>query len=208
MKNISGISYRQLADFVAKEPIEKVETIFKRFGEEWYIIGALARNAEYALADIEPHWATIDIDFAVMIPGYTEYKDITKQLLEVGFERIEDIPHRFRYVSTETLIDIIPYGGIATDDLIRLYEPEETNLSVAGFKDVAKHVSLVSMDDGYDIPVAPIEGIFILKLVAWSENPEKREKDGKIFIDTSEGMFDLDEVLKNLMNIRNPLDNL
>jgi len=33
MKNISGISYRQLADFVVKEPIEKVETIFKRFGD-------------------------------------------------------------------------------------------------------------------------------------------------------------------------------
>jgi len=53
MKNISGISYRQLADFVVKEPIEKVETVFKRFGEEWYIVGALARNAEYAMAEIE-----------------------------------------------------------------------------------------------------------------------------------------------------------
>ncbi len=34
------------------------------------------------------------------------------------------------------------------------------------------------------------------------------EKDGKVFIDTSEGMFNLDEVFKNLMNKRNPLDNL
>ncbi len=34
------------------------------------------------------------------------------------------------------------------------------------------------------------------------------EKDGDIFIDTDEGMFNLDEVFKNLMNIRNPLDNL
>lgn len=77
MKNTSGISYRQLADFVAKEPIEKVEAIFKRFGEKWYIIGAFARNAEYAMADIEPHRATADIDFAVMIPNYNLYKEIT-----------------------------------------------------------------------------------------------------------------------------------
>ena len=91
MKNTSGISYRQLAGFVAKEPIEKVEAIFNRFGEEWYLIGALARNVEYALADIEPHRATVDIDFAIIIPGYTEYKDITKQLLEVGFERVRGI---------------------------------------------------------------------------------------------------------------------
>ena len=193
MKNTSGISYRQLADFVAKEPIEKVEAIFRRFGEEWYIIGALARNAEYAMADIEPHRATVDIDFAVMIPGYAEYKNITKQLLEVGFERVRDIPHRFKYISTETLIDIIPYGGIATDDLIRLYEPEETKLSVAGFKDVAKHVSLVGMDDGYDIPVAPIEGVFILKLVAWSENPEKRERDVGDVMHIMSQYFDLRE---------------
>ena len=146
MKNTSGISYRKLADFVAKEPIEKVEAIFERFGEKWYIIGALARNAEYAMADIEPHRATADIDFAVMIPNYNLYKKITDALLKSGFDRVNGISHRFKYVSTSTLIDIIPYGGIATYDLIRLYEPEETKLSVAGFEDVAKHVSLVGMD--------------------------------------------------------------
>ena len=142
---MSGISYRQLADFVAKEPIEKIEAIFKRFGEEWYIIGALARNAEYAMADLEPHRATADIDFAVMIPDYNLYKEITDALLKSGFDRVNGISHRFKYVSTSTLIDIIPYGGIAKDDMIILYEPEETKLSVAGFMDVAKHVSLVGM---------------------------------------------------------------
>ena len=193
MKNTSGILYRQLADFVAKEPIEKVEAIFNRFGEKWYIIGALARNAEYAMADIEPHRATADIDFAVMIPNYNLYKEITNALLKSGFDRVNGISHRFKYVSTSTLIDIIPYGGIAKDDLIILYEPEETKLSVAGFMDVAKHVSLVGIDDGYDIPVAPIEGIFILKLVAWSENPEKRERDVGDLMHILSQYFDLRE---------------
>ena len=200
MKNTSGISYRQLADFAAKEPIEKVEAIFNRFGEEWYLIGALARNVEYALADIEPHRATVDIDFAVMIPNYNLYKEIIDALLKSGFDRVNGISHRFKYVSTSTLIDIIPYGGIAINDLIRLYEPEETNLSVAGFKDVAKHISLIGMDDGYDIPVAPIEGVFILKLVAWSENPEKRERDVGDLMHILSQYFDLreDEIYKQV----------
>lgn len=71
----------------------------------------------------------------------------------------------------------MPYGEIEEEYTVTFTERELT-LSVLGFREVGEKAEYFSpVEETYNLPVTPVEGILILKLVAWSDKPEYRTKD-------------------------------
>jgi len=93
--------------------------------------------------------------------------------MELGFERTE-IPHRLIFRDTDTVIDLLPFGQIEEDSTVRFID-REVEISVIGFKEVSGSVTEIEIEDT-SIKVSPMAGIFILKLISWTEKPE-RTKD-------------------------------
>lgn len=72
---------------------------------------------------------------------------------------------RFYYGDYE--LDIVPYGIVAKDDDCIYWPPEEViAMSVKGFDEILKDAITVSVDDEFDIKIASLHGLFLLKYLA------------------------------------------
>lgn len=147
-----------------------------------FLIGALARDIilKY-LHNIDKEWrATEDIDLAINIDGWENYKKLTDILTsEYQFRVDSKISHMFYYKET-IVIDIIPYGAIAEENNSILLPPEFTRkLSVVGFNEVYNFTECLKLseDPELEINVASLPGIVILKLFSWDEKYPLRKHD-------------------------------
>ncbi|MDG2432321.1 nucleotidyl transferase AbiEii/AbiGii toxin family protein [Flavobacterium sp.] len=153
-----------------------METLFAELQIAYYLVGANARDVQLYKAGIKPSRGTADIDFAIMVPDFDGYNSILERLCTLGFSKTAE-NYRLYFDQTNTIIDFMPYGAIEQDYTVNFIE-REISLSVLGFKEVGEKAELFTpTEESYSIPVSPVEGILILKLVAWSDKPETRTKD-------------------------------
>ena len=124
--------------------------------------------------------ATEDIDLAINIDGWENYKKLTEILIsKYQFEPESNIAHRFRYKKA-ILVDILPFGSIAGNDGSLFLPPEFTRkISVIGFNEVYNFTEYLKLseDPGLEINVASLPGIVILKLFSWDEEYPERKHD-------------------------------
>ncbi len=92
---------------------------------------------------------------------------------------------------TNTLIDLLPYGGIAGNNIVQL-PGTGIELSVVGLAEVGEETQEFEHPEGFAIPVSPAHGVVILKLISWSERPE-RTKDLKDIKDLLQAAWELYE---------------
>lgn len=94
----------------------------------------------------------------------------------MGFSHVVE-PYRIVYDKTNTILDLMPYGEIEEAYTVNFTE-RAVSLSVLGFKEVGEYIQYIDIpEEGYSLPVTPIEGMFILKLLAWNDKPSFRTKD-------------------------------
>lgn len=167
-----------------------LEKVFAQFSIVYYLVGANARDVQLYKAGIKPTRGTADIDFAVMVPDFKVYDDLFEALVGHGFRKVYE-KYRMIYDKTDTVIDFMPYGEIEQEYTVTFTERNLT-LSVLGFREVGENTENFSPEEeNYNLPVSPIEGIMILKLVAWNDKPDSRIKD----------LEDIAFLLKNGWNI-------
>jgi len=153
-----------------------LEKLFAQLQVFYYLVGANARDVQLYKAGIKPTRGTADIDFAVMVPDFVVYEQIFEGLCSLGFRKVKE-KHRLIFDKTNTVIDLLPYGEIEQDYTIDFIE-RDISLSVLGFKEVGDMAELFSpVEESYSISVSPVEGIIILKFIAWSDKPDSRSKD-------------------------------
>ena len=153
-----------------------LEKLFAELNISYYLIGANARDVQLYKNGIKPSRGTADIDFAIMVPDFDVYNTIFDSLCNLGFRRAQE-QYRLIFDETNTVIDLMPYGKIEQDYTVNFLE-RDMILSVLGFKEVGEKAELFSpVEEIYSIPVSPVEGIIILKLVSWIDKPETRTKD-------------------------------
>ncbi|WP_047547428.1 nucleotidyl transferase AbiEii/AbiGii toxin family protein [Psychroserpens sp. Hel_I_66] len=153
-----------------------LEQVFAKNNIVYYLIGANARDVHLYKKGIKPARGTADIDFAVMIPDFHAYNLLFAELCALGFRKVNE-PYRLIFDKTNTVLDLMPYGEIEEQYTVNFTE-RALSLSVLGFKEVGEHIQNVEIpEEGYIIPVTPIEGIFILKLISWQDKPNFRTKD-------------------------------
>lgn len=122
---------------------------------------------------IKPARGTMDIDFAMMIPDMDVYEEMKRRLIANGFRAVNE-PYRLIYEKTDTVIDLLPFGAIEQAGTVRFTE-RDVELSVIGMKEVTERATNKNIA-GVTVSVSPLEGIIILKLIAYDDKPE-RTKD-------------------------------
>lgn len=149
----------------------------KSLGIKHYLIGAAARDIQLAQVGIKPNRGTQDIDFAVMVDSMDQYDGLMDSLKSKGFQGV-DLPFRLVWNDGESVIDLLPYGEVEENYTVDFNE-RKIELSVLGMKEVGDISEPVDIDVGdlISVPVPPVHGIFLLKLISWSDRPEGRDKD-------------------------------
>jgi predicted nucleotidyltransferase len=149
-------------------------------GVPFFVVGATARDLIFELGyGLPSRRATNDKDFGVRVASWGEFKKLKESLLTSGhFTKTKEL-QRLLYRG-ELLIDILPFGGIADAKCeIRWPPDEDIAMSVAGFEDAYRAAQEVRVraSPPLDILVASPVGLTIMKLIAWADRPDERNRD-------------------------------
>jgi len=194
--NISNQTYKELSIPYFKEAFDIIDDVMINYNIPYYLIGASAIALEFLKKDIKPSRGTKDIDFAIMISSMNQYDGVVSSLLEKGFIQIKDTPHRVYNEQYNLAIDILPFGEIEQQFTVK-FNDRKTELHVLGFSEVLKKPASVRIEDK-TVFIPPLPGMIVLKLVAWSDRPDKRENDLTDILRIIEHYFDLefDEIVE------------
>lgn len=172
------ITSEKIANPLLVELLKKLTDSFNRMGREFYVIGATARDIIIRqLIDTTSGRRTKDLDIAIAIPDWSVFDEIKEVLVADGFKKSTDMRQRFYYGEYE--LDIVPYGVAKDDDNIYWPPEEEIAMSVKGFDEVLSEAITVSIDDEFDIRVASLHGLFLLKFNAWLDRNIETSKDAE-----------------------------
>lgn len=172
------ITSEKIANPLLVELLKKLTDSFNRMGREFYVIGATARDIIIRqLIGTTSGRRTKDLDIAIAIPDWSVFDEIKEVLVADGFKKSTDMRQRFYYGEYE--LDIVPYGVAKEDDNIYWPPEEEIAMSVKGFDEVLSEAITVSIDDEFDIRVASLHGLFLLKFNAWLDRNIETSKDAE-----------------------------
>lgn len=173
------ISSEKIGNPLLVELFKNLIICFNSIGQSFFVIGATARDIILQqLADTSSRRKTRDLDVAIAISEWTDFDRITGVLIENGFKKDTHMHQRFYYGDYE--LDIVPYGSVAKDDDCIYWPPEEViAMSVKGFDEVLKDAITVSVDDEFDIKIASLHGLFLLKFNAWQDRHFETSKDAE-----------------------------
>lgn len=173
------ISSEKIDNPLLIELLRTISRCFKEIDQDFFVIGATARDILIRqLVGVSSQRRTRDLDLAIAIPDWEAFSQISHTLVENGFEKDPSMLQRFYYGSYE--LDIVPYGDVAEDDGYIYWPPEENiAMSVKGFSEVLSEAITVSIDNGFEIKIASLHGLFILKFNAWLDRNIQTSKDAE-----------------------------
>ena len=169
-------SYKELGIPHFKEVFDLLDETFKSRGITYYLLGSTAISLELLKDGIKPSRGTKDIDFAIMVSSYSDYRGLIEELENKGFKNVTD-PWTYYHRGFDIAVDILPFGEIEENNTVNFTE-RNIDFHVLGMSIIlsAEESRTVRIDDKIaNIPSLP--GMVLLKLVAWSDRPETREND-------------------------------
>lgn len=171
------ISSKKIGNPLLVELLRKVSHCFAEIGQDFFVIGATARDILIRqLVGISSGRKTRDLDLAIAIPDWDAFEEIKRALLAQGFQKDGQMYQRFYDGDYE--MDIVPYGDIEREDGYIYWPPEEDiAMSVKGFADVLSDAITVTIDNEFDIKIASLHGLFVLKFNAWLDRNIQTNKD-------------------------------
>ena len=172
------ITSEKIANPLLVELLKKLTDSFNRMGREFDVIGATARDIIIRqLIDTTSGRRTKDLDIAIAIPDWSVFDEIKEVLVADGFKKSTDMRQRFYYGEYE--LDIVPYGVAKDDDNIYWPPEEEIAMSVKGFDEVLSESITVNIDGEFDLRIASLHGLFLLKFNAWLDRNIETSKDAE-----------------------------
>lgn len=158
--------------------LKAMEAIFTGFDVDFYVVGAVARD--YHLSAKEGAAAlrkTNDVDLAIMLNDAGQFNQIKDALIASGDFTADPSEHIKMYYKKGLEVDLLPFGKIeSANGFVFLQPPNMFTLNMPGFKEIYPFVEEVAFDDGLSVKVCTVEGIVILKLIAYRDRPS-RTKD-------------------------------
>ena len=177
------------------EMLSALERGFEKFGIDFYLVGAVARDVwMLGINNIAPRRTTGDIDFAVLINDKGVYEKLKVYLEETeGFQST----HGNTFVliwKDKTEVDLMPFGAIEdVDGKVKVEGTGFTTLSVPGFKEVYEDgLPELELEDEHKFKFCTLPGIVILKLIAWDDRSEVRRSDIIDISDILNHFYDMD----------------
>ena len=186
-------TYKNIKDYAFgehKEAFIHLMKVFDAFSLQYFLIGAQARDLHFFQQGIKPIRGTRDIDFAVMVVSMEQYNELFEKLKENGFETTVE-PYRLIWNKGQTVIDLLPFGQIEQDHSVN-FDAREIEISVLAYRELNEELEEYYLDEekSISIPVPPLHGLFMLKLLSWDDKKPGREKD----------LRDLSQILENYWN--------
>lgn len=172
--NISNQTYKELSIPYFKEVFDYIDKVMLQLNIPYYLIGASAIALELLESGIKPNRGTKDIDFAIMLSSIQEFELIVQELSNYGFNKVE-APWTLYNEKFNVVIDLLPFGEIEEQHTVN-FNQRHTFLHVLGFSEVLQDTKTVQIEEK-SIQIPSLEGMVILKLVAWSDRPEDRNSD-------------------------------
>lgn len=185
------ISSEKISNPLLIELLKKLAYCFDKIGLPFYVIGATARDIIMRqLTDTASSRKTRDLDIAIAIPDWTKFEEISRTLQNAGLKRSKYQYQRFYMDDYE--LDIVPYGGVAKDDdNIYWTAEEDIAMSVKGFNEVLQDTITVNIDGEFDIKIASLHSLFLLKINAWLDRHQRTDKDAEDMCFILENYFDV-----------------
>lgn len=176
MKNSFKINIEQLRQEGLKELFEALERVFNALKIDFYLIGAIARDTWFVQNGMRPS-GTKDVDFAVFIPAKEDFEKLKKHLKEK-----ENFNHStqndFVLFSPKGLqVDLLPFGEIEVEGKVMLEGKGFAKIAVNGFREIYENGTHPVEFDKHTFKVCSMPGIVILKLIAYDDRPQERQKD-------------------------------
>lgn len=172
------ITSEKIANPLLVELLKKLTDSFNRMNREFYVIGATARDIIIRqLIGTTSGRKTRDLDIAIAIPDWSVFDEIKEILVADGFKKSLHMHQRFYYGDYE--LDVVPYGVAKDDDNIYWPPEEEIAMSVKGFDEALSKSITIRIDDEFDIKIASLHGLFLLKFNAWLDRNIKTGKDAE-----------------------------
>lgn len=172
------ITSEKIANPLLVELLKKLTDSFNHMNREFYVIGATARDIIIRqLIGTASGRKTRDLDIAIAIPDWDVFDEIKEILVADGFTKSLHMHQRFYYGDYE--LDVVPYGVAKDDDNIYWPPEEEIAMSVKGFDEVLSEAITVHIDDEFDIKIAALHGLFLLKFNAWLDRNIETSKDAE-----------------------------
>ncbi len=193
MSNILRIPFSKIREEGQfKEIFLALERGFIKFGIDFYLVGATARDVWMkGVHDLPPKRATSDIDFGIMIKDSFVFDDLKSYLIEEeGF--IPSKGNEFVLIwKDKSQVDLIPFGDLESEGIVTVKGTGFTSMNVEGFKEVYEQASEEIITEDQRFKVCTLPGIVILKLIAWDDRPEVRRDD----------IDDIAEIIKNYFHL-------
>lgn len=153
-------------------PLELLDALVDLFGPpgRWVVIGATARDFALILGNVSlPRRATHDTDVAIAARTMAEF-DAT--IAEVGdptnsWQRRDLLGHT---------VDVVPFGALEVDGEVLAHD---WRLNVIGCAEAAAEADLLTLPSGKVLPVAPLELIALLKVMAFADRYPQQSKDAE-----------------------------
>lgn len=173
------ISSESIGNPLLVDLLRHLSHTFSKIGSDFFVIGATARDIILqTLANTTARRKTRDLDIAIAVTGWERYDEIKQSLINEGYEKSKHQAQRFYRGDYE--IDIVPYGAVAKEDDNIYWPPEETiAMSVKGFDEVLREAVTVNIDNEFEIRIASLHGLFLLKLNAWLDRNLATNKDAE-----------------------------
>lgn len=173
------ISSEKIGNTLLIELLRHLNQTFSKIGNDFFVIGATARDIILnVLANTSSRRKTRDLDIAIAVTNWHKYDEICQGLIASGLEKSKRYAQRFYFGHYE--VDVVPYGAVAKDDDNIYWPPEETiAMSVKGFDEVLSKAITVSIDNEFEIKIASLHGLFLLKLNAWLDRNISTNKDAE-----------------------------
>lgn len=160
-----------------KAVFDDLEDGFTKLGIDFYLIGALARDAWYQKANKEFR-LTKDADFAIFVGDTEAFEKIKSYLVtEKGFSPFSSNAYKL-FAPNGVEVDVLPFGSIAIDGTVTMAGRGLTQISVDGLTEIySRGTEKTTLSTGHQFKVATLPAIVMLKLIAFDDRPERRHKD-------------------------------
>jgi predicted nucleotidyltransferase len=166
--------------------LRAIAGITRELGLPYFVAGAMARDIVLTnVFGIDTGRATRDVDFAVALENWDQFKLVKEKLLAIGqFNPAEKAMHRLYYraegANTRYPVDILPFRGVEQPPNIITWPPDmKVIMNVIGYEDALAAAVAVTVEPNLTVPIASLPGLALLKLFAWHDRHAETPKDAQ-----------------------------
>ncbi len=171
-------------DPVIAQLLRSVDQIAREAACPYFVAGATARDLVLVhVHGLPPGRATRDVDFGVAVENWQQFAKLKEYAQTNGVFRAHPrAMQRLLFTGggagVELPVDLIPFrGGSSSDYMIEWPPDRDIVLNVAGFEEAFASSLSLRVEEGFNIRVASIPGLALLKLVAWLDRRHSTSKD-------------------------------